>query len=84
MSVLSWRREFMFAKKYEPMLFGVLLSGVMSLLVSGVSTLRALGMSSNFLSVWFSAWLAAWIIAFPAVLFAAPQVRRIVQRLIKQ
>jgi hypothetical protein len=27
--------------------------------------------------------LAAWIIAFPIVLFAAPQVRRIVQRLIK-
>ena len=73
----------MFAKKYEPILFGFLLSGVMSLLVSGVSTLRALGLISNFLSVWFSAWLAAWIIAFPIVLFAAPQVRRIVQRLIK-
>lgn len=74
----------MFPKKYESMLFGFLLSSVMSLLVSGISTLRAMGMNSDFMSVWISAWLAAWVIAFPVVLFAAPLVRRVVRRLVKQ
>lgn len=65
----------MFPKKYEPILFGFLLSGLMSLLVSGISTLRAMGLISNFLSVWISGWLAAWMVAFPVVLFAAPFAR---------
>lgn len=71
----------MFPKKIEPILFGLFLSGVMSFLVSGISTLHAIGLNSNFVSVWISAWLTAWLIAFPAVLFAAPLARRVTQSL---
>lgn len=64
-----------------PILFGALLSGLMSLVVSGVSTLRALGLADMFVASWLSAWLMSWAIAFPAVLVVAPVVRRIVARI---
>lgn len=68
--------------KYAPLLFGLILSGLMSLLVSGISTLRATGLVPDFLGMWTAAWLTAWLFAFPIVLIAAPLARRAVQRLV--
>ena len=65
-----------------PYLFGVLTSGFMSLLVSGVATWRALGLASDFMALWLRAWTSAWPIAFAALLVVAPAVRRIVDRLV--
>ncbi len=73
----------MIPKKFEPILFGFLLSCLMSLIVSGVSTLHVLGFQHGFIKIWFGAWITAWMIAFPAVLFTAPLVRRIVHNLVK-
>lgn len=72
----------MIPDKYGPMLFAAILSGLMSLLVSGISTLRAIGPAAGFLRLWASAWLTAWLVAFPAVVLVAPLARRAVQRLI--
>lgn len=74
----------MIPKKYEQLLFGFLLSGLMSLMVSGISTAIAKDWDSGFLNLWMSAWITAWTFAFPAVLFVAPLTRRIVRRLITQ
>ena len=74
----------MIPKKFEHIVFGFLLSCLMSFIVSGVATLRAIGLVENFTSIWFGAWLSAWAIAFPAVLFAAPFTRRMVHRLVEQ
>jgi len=71
----------MIARKYGPMLFGLILSGLMSLLVSGISTLRAIGLAPGFGGLWTSAWLTAWLFAFPVVLLVAPVARRAVERL---
>ncbi|CAH0347887.1 DUF2798 domain-containing protein [Aquabacterium sp. CECT 9606] len=71
----------MIARKHAPLLSGLLLSGVMSLLVSGVATLRAAGLSATFLATWMQAWVTAWGLAFPAVLLAAPWTRRLVDRI---
>lgn len=71
----------MIPKKYAPILFGLLLSGLMSFLVSGISTLRAIGLVHGFMGIWLGAWLTAWAIAFPAVLVVAPITRRLVERL---
>lgn len=71
----------MIPKKYEPQLFSLLLSGLMSLLVSGISTFRAIGLVSNFADLWSSAWLTAWLFAFPAVLLVSPLARKAVQLL---
>lgn len=72
----------MFPSRFAPVLFGLLLSGMMSLLVSGIATWRAAGPSPQFATLWLGAWLMAWAIAFPAVLVAAPLARRIVGRLV--
>jgi hypothetical protein len=71
----------MIARKFAPMLFGFILSGLMSLLVSGISTFRATGPIPHFASLWAGAWLMAWLVAFPVVLFVAPLARKAVELL---
>ena len=65
----------MIPKKYAPQLFAFILSGQMSLVISGVSTWRAIGWVGDFLSQWLGAWLMAWVIAFPAVLLLSAPAR---------
>lgn len=70
-------------KRLEPYAFGLLLSGMMSFLVSGVSTALAAGLNAGFPLLWLSAWLPSWAIAFPGVLVVAPFVRRILGRIVR-
>lgn len=72
----------MIPKKYAPMLFSLILSGLMSLLVSGIATLRATGFIEGVLVLWSSAWLTAWLIAFPTVMFVAPFTQKVVAALV--
>ena len=72
----------MLPAKFAPALFGLILSGLMSLLVSGISTLRAVGFIDGFASLWVGAWLSAWLVAFPVVLVVAPLARRVVAALV--
>lgn len=72
----------MLPKKYAPALFGLILSGLMSVLVSGISTYRAVGFSDSYAGLWTSAWLTAWLVAFPVVLVVAPLARRAVAMLV--
>lgn len=71
----------MLPQKFAPLLFGLILSGLMSLLVSGISMFRATGLVHGFVSLWASAWLTAWLFAFPVVLLIAPLARAAVARL---
>jgi hypothetical protein len=71
----------MLPQRFAPLLFGLILSGLMSLLVSGVSLLRATGVVQGFLGAWANAWLTAWLFAFPVVLLIAPLARAAVARL---
>lgn len=72
----------MISRRFEPFVFGFMLSGLMSFVVSGIATLRVTGMVPGFPSFWLGAWLTAWIFAFPVVLFVAPLARRIVSQII--
>ncbi|MEH7828244.1 DUF2798 domain-containing protein [Gemmobacter denitrificans] len=72
----------MIPARFAPILFGLILSGLMSCMVSGISTFRALGFSAGFLPGWIGSWLVAWAVAFPVVLVVAPLTRRIVARLV--
>lgn len=72
----------MFPTKFAPVLFGLILSGLMSLLVSGISTWRAVGLADGFAGLWIGAWLTAWLVAFPVVLVVAPLARRAVSLLV--
>jgi hypothetical protein len=73
----------MFPPRFAPFVFGFILSGLMSFLVSGISTLRAVGPVTGFPTLWLFAWLSSWMVAFPAVLVVAPMTRRLVARLVK-
>jgi len=57
-------------------LFSLFISGMMSFLVSGVATYRALGLSDTFMGSWFAAWLPSWGVAFAAVLLVGPLARK--------
>lgn len=72
----------MIPRKFAPALFGFVLSGLMSLLVSGIATIRIVGIDASFVASWTGAWLSAWAVAFPAVLVVAPLSRRLVERLV--
>ena len=72
----------MIPKKYASILFAVILSGLMSLLVSGISTYRAIGLVSDFVKLWTSAWLTAWVFALPVVMVVAPFARKVVRFLV--
>ncbi len=72
----------MISRKYGPLLYSLILSGLMSILVSGIATYRAVGLVSNFASLWAGAWLAAWLFAFPAVLMVAPLARRAMHHIV--
>lgn len=71
----------MIPARFAPILFGLILTGFMSCIVSGISTLRAIGLPPGFVGQWMTSWLAAWAVAFPTVLAVAPLTRRLVARL---
>ncbi|MEM7488330.1 MAG: DUF2798 domain-containing protein [Pseudomonadota bacterium] len=71
----------MIPARYAPVLFGFLLSGMMSCLVSGIATLRVGGLTADLPAAWLGAWLSSWVVAFPIVLIVAPITRRLVARM---
>jgi hypothetical protein len=73
----------MIPARFAPILFGFILSGLMSCMVSGLSTFRTLGLINGFVGHWLGNWALSWAIAFPVVLAVAPITRRIVAKLVK-
>jgi hypothetical protein len=69
--------------RYAAFVMPLVLSILMSLVVSGVSTLKSLGIGAAFLSTWPVAWFLSWLIAFPVLLLVLPLVRRIVSLIVE-
>lgn len=69
--------------RFAPYLFGFILSGMMSCMVSGIATLRAIGLVDGFAGHWMGSWVSSWAVAFPVVLVVAPFTRRVVARLVR-
>ena len=74
----------MLPKALQHYVFIFFLSMMMSFLVSGVATLRAVGMIDGFFGVWMSAWPPSWGTAFVAALVVAPIARKLAAFLVKQ
>lgn len=70
--------------RYGALVMPIVLSILMSLVVSGVSTMKSLGIGPDFLSTWPTAWFLSWLVAFPTLLLVLPLVRRIVGFLVEQ
>ncbi|HET9617455.1 MAG TPA: DUF2798 domain-containing protein [Pseudolabrys sp.] len=73
----------MISPRFAPIAFGFVLSALMSLVVSGISTVRTAGMIEGFGNLWIGAWLPSWLIAFPIVLIVAPVARHVVGSLVR-
>jgi hypothetical protein len=56
---------------------------IMTFLVSGVATVRAIGFSDAMWGKWLSSWMIAWAVAFPTMLLMMPVVRRLLLRVIE-
>ena len=69
--------------RYSNILFGLILSGLMTIMVSGISTLTAKGLVPGFGLLWLRAWLTSWALAFSMVLVMAPLTRKIVGKLVR-
>lgn len=72
----------MIPARYEPYVFSLVLSGMMSFIISGIATLRGLGLVDGFIGLWLSSWIISWVIAFPTVTVVAPLARKVVHRLV--
>jgi uncharacterized membrane protein len=71
----------MIPARFAHVVFGLFLSGFMSLIVSGIATVRAAGMVPGLPQKWLGAWLFSWAVAFPTVLVVVPVTRKIMGRL---
>ena len=69
--------------RFAPVLFGFVLSALMSFVVSGIATFRNFGLVDGFFGLWIGAWVPSWLIAFPVVLVVAPIARKFVGMLVK-
>jgi hypothetical protein len=64
--------------RYAGIVMPFILSIVMTFIVSGISTLKALGPSMTALQTWPASWALSWLVAFPTLLVVLPLVRRLV------
>lgn len=74
----------MIPKRLAPYAIALLLSGIMSCLVSGIATWRALGMIDGFFAAWMGAWSLAWAVAFPTLVMFRPLVTKLIMGLVRQ
>ena len=63
-------------RRYSHYVFGVIQSGLTSLIAAAVASYSLIP-SGNFLHNWLVSWLISWVMMVPAVLFAAPSIRRL-------
>ncbi|MEL6521897.1 MAG: DUF2798 domain-containing protein [Pseudomonadota bacterium] len=66
----------MIPKRFQPVVFAILLSGMMSFVVSGIATVRSIGFVPDVLLIWMNNWSMSWAVAAPTAYFLAPFVRR--------
>ncbi|MDD2358579.1 MAG: DUF2798 domain-containing protein [Thiovulaceae bacterium] len=67
--------------KYLHQIQALLLSGFMSLIMSGAITFINLGYVDHFLGIWLHAWVIAYAIAFPTILLVFPFARKLAMRI---
>ncbi|MCI5096274.1 MAG: DUF2798 domain-containing protein [Rhodobacteraceae bacterium] len=72
----------MIPARYSQALFGLILSGLMSFIVTCVASVKAVGLGAHTFGAWMGAWSLSWPIAFAVVLVAAPRVRKLVSKLV--
>ncbi len=73
----------MISARYANPLFALIMSGLMSCVVTGIATLKAIGFSPSTLGDWMASWAFCWPIAFTVILTLGPFVKRLIARLVR-
>ena len=73
----------MISARYANALFALIMSGLMSCVVTGIATLKAVGFSPSTLGDWMASWAFCWPIAFTVILTLGPFVKRLIARLVR-
>ena len=68
--------------RYAGVVMPFFLSILMTFVVSGISTVKALGPTAEFLRTWPGSWVLSWLVAFPTLLLVMPLVRRLLALLV--
>ena len=69
--------------RYAVIVLPLLLSCIMTCLISGISTLRGVGLAPGVLQLWLGSWGLSWLIAFPTLMAVLPFVRRLTSRVVE-
>ncbi len=70
-------------RRHAHFVFGVLQSGLTSLIAAGIASYPAAGLLL-FAEHWMTAWIVSWIAMLPIVLFAAPFIRAMAHALTRE
>lgn len=70
-------------RRYAHFVFGVIQSGLTSLIAAGIASTPMLA-RGTFFSNWMKSWLFAWLVMLPVVLFAAPGIRWLATKLTRE
>lgn len=65
-------------RRFAPLVYGIIQSGITSAVASGVATLGALGVNCLALGAWFVAWVIAWAAMLPIVVLVSPLIQKAV------
>jgi hypothetical protein len=66
------------SSRFEPIIFALFVSIMMTFIISGVSTHSAISFSEDFIESWVSAWGKSWVVTCPIQLIVLPNARKIV------
>jgi hypothetical protein len=69
------------SRSLASMLPSLLMTGLVTLLVSGIERLMWVGMGRNYFAAWMETWLTAWPIAFPIVYLLGRTTVRVAARI---
>ncbi|WP_371809821.1 DUF2798 domain-containing protein [Ruegeria sp. HKCCD6428] len=69
----------MIPARFANAIFGLIMSGLMSCIVTGIATVKAVGFHPETLGDWMASWAFCWPIAFTVILVLGPSVKRLVE-----
>jgi putative effector of murein hydrolase LrgA (UPF0299 family) len=68
------------SSRFEPIIFALFVSIMMTFIISGVSTHSAISFSEDFIASWMSSWGKSWVVSYPIQMIVFPMARNMVSK----
>ena len=73
----------MIPKRFSNLLFGLIVSALMTMVVSAISTFNNISEFDQFYFLWISSWIKSWVVAFPLILIVSPIAKIFISKITK-